>query len=388
MPRKKVTPPGGAVSRGLQTKLDAPPLAGFVSDPHVGLHARHGGPTVDGLNRRARETIEVLRRAVAATVDRGAEVFVVCGDLFQTARPEPAVIRAVQDVFAAAREHLQVVLIPGNHDMPDASCEAGNTAMAPLWEVATIMNSPGTLMDAPDFRLLCVPFDGRLPMAEHLAAVLKDQKATKPSVLATHVGVWDAKSAAPWMKKARDGIDAGVLLALMEKAGISIAFVGNYHEHRVWTDVEGGTARTIVQVGTLCPASHSDGGLVDRGLVAFLEADGSWSKQEIPGPRFVTIDESYVGKGPPPSAPKDFSYYVRSKIGGPMSDRDEDPCDVYGYVAFEDVSAKEVDGDPEPVLREESDEEAIAAHVSEMDLAPTVERDAVRDLALACWKRA
>lgn len=390
--------PGAALKKGLEAvkaiaEMEAArpaPLAAFISDPHVGNHARYGGPTVDGLNRRGRETLEVLRRAVALAVNRGAKSLVVCGDLNQTARPEPAVLRAEQDIFAAAREHLRVILIPGNHDMPDTSCEAGNTAMAPLWEVAHVVRGPERWPLGADTGLLCVPFDGRTPMTEYLTEVLSDPKCTKGArVLATHVGVWDKLTAAPWMRKARDGIDAGVLFDLMEKAGIATAFVGNYHNYRAWMDVEGAPngqtpLRSIVQVGTLCPASHGDGGLVDRGLVAFLEEDGTWSKQEVPGPRFITLSPLENGNWPfVDRSENGWSYYVRTK-GGVI----DGGAELHGWNALENDAPKEIEGDFELRAPEETDEEAIVATVAEIDLSPLVSRDAVRDLALACWGKA
>lgn len=364
-------------------KKTAPrPIACFCSDPHVGNHGRNGGPVVDGLNRRGRETIDVLRRAVAAAVEREARAFVVCGDLFQTARPEPAVIRAVQDVFAAAREHLCVVLIPGNHDMPDASTAGGNTAMAPLQEQVTfIANHPGLNL-GPALPILCVPFDGTAPMAKRLCDVLASPPDKDSAVLATHVGVWDEADAAPWMRKARDGISTDLLFACMRQAELAWAFVGNYHAHRVWTREDAGGPRTIVQVGTLCPASHSDGGLVDRGLVAFLEAGGKWSKQEIPGPRFVTLDADKGEELGP--APAGFSYYVRERGKGLNR---EATAEAAGWTALDQDGPPDVAGDFEPVALEETDEEAIVAAAAEVDLPALVSRDAVRDLALLCWSK-
>ena len=44
---------------------------GFVADVHVGNHIRFGGPIEAGMNRRCRETVATLRRAVLKAREEG-----------------------------------------------------------------------------------------------------------------------------------------------------------------------------------------------------------------------------------------------------------------------------------------------------------------------------
>lgn len=390
-----------------------PPLLAAISDPHVGSHARHGGPTVDGLNRRARETIDVLRRAVQVAKERRAWAFVVCGDLFHTARPEPAVIRAVQDVFAEAAP-MQVLLVPGNHDMPDATAARGNTAMAPIERGHDIyVVREAQWVNYPGVSVMAIPYYGEAPMAAHIATtmeyltdpkrdgrdkwgapgLLSTEGANPIRVAAIHVGLWDDADASPWQRTAKDGMEAEALLNLMRQGRVDVAFVGNYHTHRVWSggaDDAKSLKRVAYQVGTLCPASHGDYGTVDRGLVAFLEADGSVTKVEIPGPRFVTINPGDI----PPSASAvadGMAYYVRVRgtLGGLRMTAEEMGFAAVDYEDDEPSDAALVDAAlGAHVDAADTDEGAIEAFVAGMLLPDGVDRAAVRELALDCWKKA
>lgn len=357
----------------------SPIIAAVVADAHVGNHARNGGPIEAGLNRRGRESVAVLESAVVAARDLGAPRFVVAGDLFHSRRPEPAVIRAVQDALDAAGQSMKVVLVPGNHDMLDATAARGNTAMAPLVDVAdTIATEP--CWSGP---ILLVPFHGTKPMSEFLGVVLEGQTRGpgKPkSFLVTHVGLYDEKGAAPWQRRARDGMSAEAMLLAMAGGNFCTSVVGNYHEHRHWSR----KGITAIQAGTLCPASHGDGGLADRGLMILLREDGTWEKVEVPGPRFLTI---VPGAAPPGEAPPGFSYYVRARGEGGIAVGAPPASLGWAALDWEPALSGEEMGD---VARsdDETDEQAIAATVAELTLPDGVGRAAVEKLALEIWGRA
>lgn len=390
-----------------------PPLAAFVSDPHVGNHARHGGPLVDGLNQRGRETLATYRRAVLLAKERGCWAFVVNGDLCQGPRPEPAILRGLQDVHAEA-DPMRILLVPGNHDMPDATAAAGNTAMAPLerGHDVRVVREP-EWVTYPGVSVLAIPFHGAATMDAHVAATMEamtqgevdgrskhggpgtlSQQGAEPiRVASIHVGLWDGDDAPPWQRKARDGMEAEALLNIMKRARIAAAFVGNYHDHAHWGGsgaLEGNPA--AVQVGTLIPHSHGDGGLAGRGLVAFLEADGSVTTAEVPGPRFVTALEP--GEVPTAGA-EGFSYYVRARgrAAAAWAGKDLSMLGVYSAFEIEPDEAPSVEAvmdakEGARAPRVDTDEGAIEGYVAGMVLPEGVDRARVLDLALDCWKRA
>jgi hypothetical protein len=356
-------------------------LVAAVADPHVGNHRRHGGPEVDGLNRRGRETVEVLRRARARAAELGAEVFAVAGDLFHDRRPEPAVVRAVMGVLDDVDVTARTLLVPGNHDALDASCAGGNTAMAPLYQVAHVVHRPTWFGG-----VLAVPFDSTTTMEEHLERVLGEQAGNPapgilgPRILVTHVGLHYGNDAPPWQRAARDAMAAEDLLDLMAGAGIRVALVGNYHNHEAWQ--RDPRMPAAIQIGTLCPASHGDGGVVDRGLMALVYSDGTIRHEEVPGPRFITTDRP---EKLPTRLQDAHSFYVRW-----TGDPSEAPRPGLGPGG---IVAVDVEGPPAPEPERRapaeptSGEEAIVAHVAGMGL-PEDQAARVRDLAMDLWRRA
>ena len=361
----------------------------IVADVHLANHRGWGGPVgPNGLNRAAKLGIASLASAAAIAKDNGASVLIVAGDLFQTPRPEPAVIAAVQQVFSDARANgLQVVVLPGNHDMPDATAEHGNTALAPLWSFATLVDVPtGKNFNGIDVDM--VPFDGTAPMRDVLkhCGLFSPVGAPKgnPRILVTHVGVYDDSDtkSAPWFKTAKDGIHVSELFDIMERAGIQQAFVGNFHEHRTWS----AGRLTIVQIGTLAPHSFSDAGLVRRGLVALTDG-ATVITRETPGVRFLQT------MGPRPEVLDDRHSYVVRQVGGARLDDSE--VEAKGWLAYEHLPEKAKtektnlpgarDAAPDPLT-------ALAAHVTEAPMPPELDsitaRAKVLDLVKGAWKAA
>lgn len=375
------------MAKGKKPKGATPWLA-VISDPHIGNHRAFGGPEENGINRRCRLTLDALSAAVLKAAELGCRALFVAGDLFHTRRPEPAVTAAVQRVFDKAKEApqpMEIVVVPGNHDMLDAGAEGGNTACAPLWQSAHVVRGVEAFVPLQeDLLAVLVPYTARVSMAQHLVEVLAKHPQPAPGVtgvLVTHVGVWDEADAkaAPWMRRAKDGISAPMLFDLMEKARIRYAFVGNYHNHWVWER----DGMTIVQVGTLCPGSFGDEGLVDRGLMATLGPDG-WAKHEIPGPRFVVAPEPIppvLGLVPDPK--RLFLRPVRWNVPEEVEAR----LGGVDWTAVTDVEDESDEGDAAPGPRAETPLESIGQYVEGMKLADGVERGAVHELVLDCWKK-
>lgn len=365
------------------------------ADPHVGNHGRNGGPKVDGLNNRGRMTLDVFARAIDAARNAGARGLVVNGDLFHQAIPEPQIISGVQQALKR-RGEMGVYLIPGNHDMLDASAKGGNTAMAPLWEQATVITEPRWIR-VGDYQVLTIPFDARRKMDAHLQDVIARADSlpgyvagveADRAVLCTHVGLYALEDAERWMRGARDSMVAEELMGALVDADISHAFVGNYHKQGMWDlDVGGGRVIHAIQCGTLCPGGFGDEGLENRGNVHFLAYPGNrHTVIEIPGPRFIDAAPENLINVPP--APPAFAYHVR-QVGG-------DPPTLEaiwrGWASLEHLPAKvEADaGDGAPPRALESPEEAISAAVrAHPDVAAAAPHHQVLavERALELWKK-
>ena len=354
-----------------------------VADVHVHNFSRFSGVRgEDGLNARGRLCVKTLWRAVQAAVQDGARVMFVAGDLFHVRRPEPAIIAAVQGVFYQWRDQCRFFVIPGNHDMLDDTASGGNTACQPLNRVAVICNDP-TMFDEtrtfPGFseRVLCVPFQSRVPMREHLAEILLSKDFSMATKLITHVGVFDDDGhAPPWQKKARDAISVDELFSLMAKHGsIKTAYVGNYHQPGDWWR----DGMRIVQVGALCPNGFGEAGL--EGAVAVDYGDKPVC-HIVDGPRFVMTTDQPAAM----TADEVKRSFVRH-LG-----QDALPPDVAGrmggYEYTPAVAESETTDVAAGVSREPlSGEQAIVDYFS-ASAAAAFDLGSSRELALRCWREA
>ncbi len=351
-----------------------------VADIHAGNFAKFSTPVGEnGINSRGLLVLDAIQAACVYARTTAIDTLFVAGDMFHSRRPEPAVLAAVQKIFDVARaDGLDVVIVPGNHDMLDASAEGGNTAVAPLWECAEIISSPRWRGN-----VLAVPYDGRVPMAQHLTEVLgkeagawastNTQGAPAARYLVTHVGVWDDEQAktSRWLKNAKDGMNNNLLFDSMAEAGIKAAFVGNYHEHMVWHRGD----MTIYQIGTLCPGGFGDAGQLNRGLM--MLSDGT--KIEIPGPRFIleaggvpTVLNETIGN----------TYFVRQVGGGERSVNEAEKLGGYEYVGPPKAAKKSA-----AAATPQSPEEALNGYVATMVLPDGVARDEVAEMVKDCWKK-
>lgn len=369
--KKKAAPPPGCLA--------------FVCDTHIDNHPRFGGPLVDGINDRGWQTLKTFERAVQKAVELKCVTLVVPGDLFHRNKPDPVIVAQLQKILRAAG-NLGILLIPGNHDMSDATALGGNTAMAPLWEYATVVREP-QWFTIGEFNLLAIPFDARGFMGKTIEEVLAmsaklESYGSAPRdnlhVMSTHVGVWQTDQVEFWQARAKDGMNADDLLAALDATKARWAFVGNYHRYETW----GVNKSQIIQVGTLCPASFGDEGLKDRGLMALLAPNKESHMIEIPGPRFIDTTETGLVKIP--KAPKDYTYYVR-QLGGDPPTTDPKDRGWYALTYTPDKTGKAVGTAPKETKLgiEETIVEGVKAHKS---LATDEDRDAAAESALNIWR--
>lgn len=86
-----------------------------LADLHLGWRPGFLGPRAA---ERQRERDTLLRRAVDfALASQPVDLVIIAGDLFETHKPEPALVEAViADLGRLARAGVAVVTVPGNHD--------------------------------------------------------------------------------------------------------------------------------------------------------------------------------------------------------------------------------------------------------------------------------
>lgn len=302
-PKKTSKPKATTLATLNELNAHKPPATTFaiVADVHLGNRQMYGGQYKDGLNDRGRLSLKTFALAVEAARKAKATHLIVAGDLFDSNNPEPAVVAGVQKILHKDCADLGVIIVPGNHDMRDASPDSESTACEGLQFEGTIVRGSHAWFALPGLDLLCIPFTSEEPMGERVERILKldvPGQLGVPKVLVAHVGVY-GDGAPPWCKTARDGMHASRLLSALEATPIEHAYVGNYHLHGEWAS----KTRTVTQVGTLCPGSFSDLGLFPD--VGGLALPGRMV--EVPGPRFLKLPAGWAI----PEA-EDCTVFVRS----------------------------------------------------------------------------
>lgn len=273
----------------------------FVADVHVGNHRRFGGGLISGVNLRAAETLDVLKEAVRIA-NKSGDTLVVLGDLCDTPRPTPQLLRAIGNALTPdASMSGPIVLLVGNHDR--VSMAENDHALAPLdWiEGVRVVEKPSVMsVEASSImneqHLVLVPHNPA-PAKEWLAQTVAELDPPKGGLLCIHLGVEDENT--PWfLQGAADSIHVDILRELIDDHELAGVFAGNWHDRRVW---EGPNGEPIVQVGALVPTGFDNPGLEGYGSVAHWHDSnqptlaGRMSVPssgvdftEIEGPRFVT----------------------------------------------------------------------------------------------------
>lgn len=271
----------------------------FIADLHVHNFGRYGGEVKAGINDRARRTLEVLGWAVNRAVVAKASALVALGDIFDTDHPEPQLVRAVQDwCWVAQDSGVRVILEKGNHDT--TSDAIGDHALGPLTPYATIVERP-ELIQLPGANLVAVPFQ-RGPAAKYIpdaVRALTDKQphdADAPTIVALHAGIFDADT--PEWLRGESAISVDTLRKIAKTHGAAAIVSGDYHKRKQWGN--------IVQCGALAATSHSNPGKTGYGSV--WRFDGTLSVEELPGPRFLTLQGVEEAADPSNHSP---NYYLR-----------------------------------------------------------------------------
>lgn len=244
--------------------------AAFVADVHIGNHRRFGGPSAAGINTRCRDVLHALADAVREAERLEADVFVVLGDLFDTAKPTPQELAAVMKIFEESGLEIDVLL--GNHDQSSAT--PGDNALAPLGFLHDVR-----VHEVPTVRagLILVPFQPG-PANEWLPRALDALAPPPGGTLCLHLGIADAKTA-PFLRGSPDSITVDELQELCARWKIKAVFAGNWHDHRTWSFPD----LTIHQVGALVPTGFDNPG--ER--YGFLASTFQHTVQVSERPRFL-----------------------------------------------------------------------------------------------------
>lgn len=249
----------------------------FCSDLHIGNHRRMGEQSVGSVNTRCRHAIAAFRYAMNLARLEKCNAFVVCGDLFDSDKPEPAVIRAVQN--AIRQSELKVYLLVGNHDR--TSDAPYDHALAPLSEVAFVAEHP-CIAAVDGCEVLFYPHlsaDGTFKEVNQRMPY--GSNGTGVQYIAIHRGVYTDRM--PKYLHTDKALSLDNAKQLMVSRGAKAMFCGDYHESEVLGQV--------VQCGALVPTGWDQQGFSTCGRM-YITGGADLRVVVVPGPRFITADWS------------------------------------------------------------------------------------------------
>jgi len=258
----------------------------LLADIHAANHKQHGGPVEAGLNYRARLIVETLKRAADAA--RECAGAVVLGDLFDSTRPPPPLIRAVGQALEGFG-WCDVIL--GNHDRSSDAVDDNAAAPLAFSESIQVVGEPRhRVVNDQDGTLLLVPFLPG-PARKWLPGVVEGlglQPRHRKRVLCLHLGIWD-ESTAPFLKDSNDSVPLALIEALVEKHQLEAVVAGNWHQRRTWR--VGPRKVPVAVLGTTCPVNFgdekSDGKI---GILDFAGERVALRFTDVPGPRWYTVE--------------------------------------------------------------------------------------------------
>lgn len=252
-------------------------LIATVADIHAGNHAIMGGPAVNGLNERCRKVVAVLAAAAKFAKSKGARL-VIEGDVFDTARPSPQLVRAVMDAISST----DTDVIPGNHDrVTDAP---GDHALAPLGRMLNVC-----VYDTPTFggrtgndAFFCPPAPRGTNAAEWFAGVLPNCPGGR-GIIHGHFGI--AYAGADIHRINIACLPQDVVFSLMRERGYIRGFFGDWHERKVFRR----DGLVIEQIGALVPTGWDNPG-PDFGYLTLYDTEaGTSTVHKFGGPRFYNV---------------------------------------------------------------------------------------------------
>lgn len=211
----------------------------FVADVHVGNHTLQGGASVCGINDRCQDHLRALAQAVELAKAENATL-VICGDLFDVAKPTPQVVAAVMNVLARGGD---IIVLVGNHDrVTDAS---GDHACAPLTFLGNV-----SVVDEPTKRSVGGVNIAFLPPPPR-GTKMKDWATAnsdilyKTHIIVAHCGIITEKTP-PFLTGSEGALTIAQANTLLSKClpGARM-YVGDWHTRM--------TSGAVEQIGALCP---------------------------------------------------------------------------------------------------------------------------------------
>jgi len=242
----------------------------IVSDVHCHNWSQFATTNAVGINSRLQAILNELERAASTLKAAGGRTLVVAGDLFHVrGKIEPSVFNPTFDAFERiADKGLEVLIIPGNHDLEGKHADKLGNAMQQLQQISgmEVVVTPEWSSSA---QVRLIPWIENL---DDLRATMDDFAFDKSTV--------DLVIHAPLNSVIRGIPDHGLTPEELAALGYRRVFVGHYHNHK---EFPGG----VYSVGATTHQTWSDPGTAAGFLLVYPDRVEHHPTQ---APLFMNVD--------------------------------------------------------------------------------------------------
>ncbi|WP_374335322.1 exonuclease SbcCD subunit D [Methyloversatilis sp.] len=260
----------------------------LMADVHLHRWTAFSSVEEDGVNSRLRILHREIRRAANEVRAAGGNRLIVAGDLFHVrGNIAPSVLNPTVDVFKEIVDWgIEVVIIPGNHDLEGKNSERIGSAVTSLEGVGCrVVNQPEIIGD-----VFLVPWfesiDDLKSLLDSFASVRSDTVLSSLDLI-LHAPIDGVITGLP---------DHGLTPEYLSSLGFRRVFAGHYHHskyfgdgvysigalaHHSWSDVNTKAGFLIVGEEVRYMASHAP---------SFIDLDERVKEDEIP----LLVDGHYV----------------------------------------------------------------------------------------------
>ncbi len=235
------------------------------ADAHIGVENYGRVDPATGLHSRLRDFLDTLDATISYAVDHDFDLIVFAGDAFKARDPNPTQQREfARRIMRAVRHGIPVVLVVGNHDVPNAAGRASSLDIYAALQVpgVTVFARPGVeriqtrrgpalvaglpyvprtrLLAREEYRDLSVD-EVNAVLAERVAALVAELAAgveaarrgepETPALLVAHLSVAGGRAGSE--RSIMLGTDMVVPVAALERPEFDYVALGHLHPYQV-----------------------------------------------------------------------------------------------------------------------------------------------------------
>jgi exonuclease SbcD len=285
-----------------------------LADIHIGMENYGQMESSVGVNSRVMDFLRCFDEAVNHALNNEIDLVIFAGDAFKTRDPNSTYRREfARRIKKLADAGIPVVLLVGNHDMPNAAKRASSIGIFQTLDVPNVLvadtdklhtlttrrGQPVQVATIPyplrsrlaaheDYKALSMgELDAQLQMlvTETILALAQQTDSAIPAILAAHLAISEAKLGSE--RSVMIGRDVAILKSVIAHPAFDYVALGHIHKYQ---DINLGAQPPVVYAGSIERIDFGEEN-EDKGFVIADISKGNTIYQFVPvkARRFITI---------------------------------------------------------------------------------------------------